>query len=279
MSNQPLCFFSIVRYVADPIRDEPKNIGALVVCPERRFGGARFLLSRSGIAPSSSRYDMLQDLIRSYQIDLPGYNQLSLFAPVPFKWTRVELEELHRECTNLIQFTEPAAALAEPSRLLDELYHERIQTRESSTRTNFSRGIAARVFRRAFHRYDRIDWVQEDTRVQVKSDTYHFDLGIGNGQLYYVIETLSFRNVDLQRVEQAGGWYAYVWPKVAQETGAKSLLLVEPPKDIGGAQDRFRRVTDWASEVGITVHDANETNQVAEKIADELLQKTSYLHQ
>ena len=271
MSNQSLCFFSIVRYVADPIRNEPKNIGVLVVCPGRRFGGARFLLSRSGIAPSSSRYNLLQDLIRNYQIDLPGYNQPSLFAPVPFKWTRVELEELHRECTNLIQFTEPAAALAEPSRLLDELYCERIQTRESSSRTNFSRGVAARVFRKAFHRYDRINWVQEDTRVQVKDDTYHFDLGIRNGQLYYAIETLSFRNIDLQRVEQAGGWYAYIWPKVAQETGAKGLLLVEPPKDIGGAQDRFRRVTDWASAVGITVHNANETNKVAEKIADELL--------
>src|SRR5438105_4129044 len=111
MSNEQLCFFSIVRYVADPIRNEPKNIGVLVLCPEKRFGGARFLLSRAGIAPGSSRYNMLRSLIRSYQIELPGYNnQPSLFAPVPFQWTQVELETLHRECINLIQFTQPTIA-------------------------------------------------------------------------------------------------------------------------------------------------------------------------
>ncbi len=278
MLKQPLCFFSIVRYVADPIRNEPKNIGVIVVCPEMNFGGGRFLISRSGVAFGSSRYNLLQSLIRGYQIELPGYNQPSLFAPVPIQWTQVELEQLHNECTNLIQFTKPAVALSEPTQLLDELYRDRVQFRGSGRKTSFSRAVAFHAFRNKFSHHGKLDWVQEDAEVQINRDTYHFDLGIGNGQLYYAIKILSFRNLDLQRVEEAGGWYALIWPRVKEETDAKGLLLVEPPKGIGITQDRYRRVTEWVSEAGIKVHDAKETNKLAEELVTELIQKTSHLY-
>ncbi len=278
MLKQALCFFSIVRYIADPIRNEPKNIGVIVVCPEMNFGGGRFLISRSGVAFGSSRYKLLQSLIQGYHIELPGYSQPSLFAPVPEQWTQVELEQLHRECTNLIQFTKPAVALSEPTQLLDDLYRDRVQFRESRRKTSFSRAVAFHAFQNKFSLYGKLDWVQEDAKIQINRDTYHFDLGLGNRQLYYAIKTLSFRNLDLQRVEEAGGWYALIWPRVAEKTGAKGLLLVEPPKGIGTTQDRFRRVTEWVSEAGIKVHDAKETNKLAEELVAELVQKTTHLH-
>jgi len=275
MVEHPLCFFSVVRYVANPIRDEAKNIGILLICPEKGYGKSRFLLSRLRIQHDSRRYGVLQSLIRGYQIDLPGYYKETLyketlFAPLPPQWTQGDLEKLHLECTNLIQFTRPAAALGDPDKLLDEIFRERVQVKESGKKTTPTRRIAVRIFRKAFNSYGIADWIEEDTEIPVHHHNYRFDLGIKNGKLHYAIKTLSFQKVDLQRVEEAGGYYAHIWPIVRKETGAEGLLFVEPPKMSDATQERFELVTNWASEVGIAVHNLNETQAVAEQIADEL---------
>ncbi len=271
MLDQPLCFFSTVRYVADPIRNEPKNIGIILVCPERNFGKAKFALSRSGIASDTYKSHMLQSLIQSYSIDLPGYYQQPLFGTVPSQWTNVDLERLYVECTNLIQFTKPASALGEPIRLLNDLYHERVQAQESWKKSKFTRGVAGRIFHRIFKSQGIADWVKENADVQVGNESFRFDLIIKNGKMHYAIETLSFQSSDLRRAEHDSGWYAHVWPHIADMTGAKGLLLVEPPKDDIVIQDRFHRVTNWMVEAGISVYEANKTEEVAKEILVNLL--------
>ncbi len=282
MVEQPLCFFSVVRYVADPIRDEAKNIGVVLLCPEKGFGKSRFLTSRVYLHRDTRRYAVLRSAIHGYQIDLPGeykeqnFYDETLFGPLPPQWTKEDLERLHEECTNLIQFSRPAAILGDPDRLLNELFQRRVQVKQSGTKTTQPRKVAARIFRKAFQTYGLDSWVEEDTEVPVHHHCYPFDIGIKNGNLRYAIKTLSFQKADLQRVEETGGYYAYIWPMVRNETGAKGLWLVEPPTTtFDMTQERFQLVTDWALKAGIEVRDFNETKEVADQIASELSRDSS----
>ncbi len=75
----------------------------------------------------------------------------------------------------------------------------------------------------------------------------------------------------MQRVEEAGGYYAHIWPIVQSETGAQGLWLVKPPPKTDAIEERFKLVTSWAEEAKIEVRDINETEEVAKKIAAELI--------
>lgn len=282
MVEQPLCFFSVVRYVADPIRDEAKNIGVVLLCPEKGFGKSKFLLSRLHLQRDTRRYAVLRSIIHGYQIELPGdykeqkFYDETLFSPLPPQWTKEDLEQLHKECTNLIQFSKPAAILGDPDKLLNALFQRRVQVKQSGVKTGQPRKVATRIFQKAFHPYGLDSWIEEDAEVPVRHHSYHFDIGIKNGNLRYAIKTLSFQRADLQRVEETGGYYAYIWPTVRDETGAKGLWLVEPPTttvDIN--QEQYQLVTGWALKAGIEVHDFNETKEVAEQIANELSRDAS----
>ncbi len=274
MVEQPLCFFSVVRYVPDPIRNEAKNIGIVLLCPEKRFGKSKFLKSRFHLQRDSRRYATLQSMIRGYQIDLPGeykenLYETTLFAPLPPQWTKADLEKLSRECSNLIQFSMPSAILGDPERTLNELFQERVQVRGGNRATQ-TRKVAASIFKRTFHPYGLDDTIEEDAEIPVHNHKYRFDIGIKNGKLRYAIKTLDFQKADLQRVEEAGGYYAHIWHIVQSETGAKGLWLVNPPSQSDAIEERFKLVTSWAEEAKIEVRNINETEEVAKMIAVEI---------
>src|SRR5205807_5465311 len=106
--------------------------------------------------------------------------------------------------------------------------------------------------------YDLADWIEENIEVPVDHHNYHFDIGIKNGKLQYAINALSFQKADLRPVEEAGGYYAFIWRTVRQATGAKGLLLVEPPSESDVAQERFQLVKNWATAADIEVHNLEE---------------------
>ena len=283
MVEQPLCFFSVVRYVADPIRDEAKNIGIVLLCPEKHFGKSKFLPSRLHLHRDTRRYAVLRSLIHGYQIELPGdYDERlyeeTLFAPLPSEWTRDDLERLHKDCTNLIQFSRPSATIGDPDTLLNKLFGKRVQVKQSGTTHTQPRRHAVRIFRKIFHPYGLENWVKEDAEVPVRQHRFRFDIGITNGTLRYAIKTLSFQRADLQRVEETGGYYAHIWRIIRNETGAKGLWLVEPPKQFDVSQERYKIVTDWAVEEGIDVHTLEETEGIAQKIAREICHSLSSGH-
>lgn len=264
-----------MRYVPDPIRNEAKNIGIVLLCPEKGFGKSKFLKSRFHLQRDSRRYATLQSIIRGYQIDLPGeykenLYERTLFAPIPPQWTKADLEKLSHECTNLIQFSRPSVLLGDPEESLNELFQERVQVKRGGNRTTQIRKNAANIFKRTFHSYGLEDAVEEDADISVHSHKYRFDIGIKNGKLHYAIKTLDFQKADLQRVEEAGGYYAHIWHTVQSETGAKGLWLVKPPSKSDAIEERFKLVTSWAEEAEIEVHNINETEEVAKKIAVEL---------
>lgn len=120
------CYYSVIRYVPDPIRDEAKNIGVIVSAPEVGYSKAKFALSRAQLQPGSPRHQLLQSLIRGYQIQLSERPALP-FGDVPAAiWGREQLLSLHTECTNLVQFTEPHVRIGDPSAVLDEVHRERV---------------------------------------------------------------------------------------------------------------------------------------------------------
>src|SRR5438067_1646913 len=102
------CFYTVVRYVADPVRNEPRNLGVIVVCPDLGYAKGRFSLSRTGLPATSAKYDFLRSLIAEW--DLRGAAQMDFLAPL---MERVDLERLHvlqDQSTNTIQFTPPLPA-------------------------------------------------------------------------------------------------------------------------------------------------------------------------
>lgn len=272
MTDPAVCFYTVVRYVAAPRRDEARNIGILLVCPDRGFAGSRFSLRRAGVAEATPRYRMLRELERTYRAEMPGETQAGLFGPPPKQWRRDDLEALHGECSNLIQFTQPLPYMGEPADVLEKLYQEFVRPRSSGWRAVWTRGRAIRTFETVFAQYHVREWLHETPPVQTAGGTFDFDLGIGNGHWRYIIETLSFRNEDLLRVERAGAWFAKVWPAVGEATGAHGMLLVEPPEDRQDARERYERVRGWSREAEIEIHTSDETAELATNIAKELRQ-------
>src|SRR6266849_4724949 len=67
-----VCFYSVVRYVPDPIRDEARNIGVLVVSPDASFAGSKFNLAKLHLPAGSERLRYIRQLASGYQRQLPA---------------------------------------------------------------------------------------------------------------------------------------------------------------------------------------------------------------
>jgi hypothetical protein len=263
------CFFSVARYVADSRRNEGRNIGVLVIAPEQGYAGARFLLSRSNVQKGTKRFRMLEALLRSYEIEMPG-EATPLFATLPGGWDRDRLSQLHQECTNLIQFTEPAPAYEEPDSLIERLYRERVQSKMGGRGRGapWTSSRTADAFRTVFARYNKEDAIDDSGEIPLSDGTYNFGLAVKNGRPLFVVETVSLKLQNLRRVEHDAAWFAYVWPHVADETQAKGLLFAErEPRNVE-AERCFNRIRGWAEAVKIEVHEdpAKEAKELAESI-------------
>lgn len=109
MSHPESLHYSVVKYVGDPVRNEPINIGVIIVGLGNRSGG-RFLMGRTGLDPASREYHFLQEVIESYHI---GEGR-------DFNLDR--LRELYEESTNMIQFTNPVPCPGDPEKVLNDIF-------------------------------------------------------------------------------------------------------------------------------------------------------------
>lgn len=271
MNEENLCYYSVVRYVPDPIRNEPKNIGVVVVCQQRGFTKGRFSLTRAALDPSSPRHRFLRSVIDSY--DLPfSRDARRVFDTTPRSaFDLARLRQLHEESTNLVQFTEPLPAPGEPESLLDEAYKDFVAPRPHGGGV-WARAAALQLFRRWFRKWGHEDWVKASPSIAVGGEPpYVFDLGIGNGAWHTLIENASFRNPNPQLPEGRAAWMAYAWRAVSQEIAGRALLFVERVPT-GEAEARFRRISHWARDAGVEVHDSDEAPTIASKLAEEIAQ-------
>lgn len=269
----PVCFFSVVRYVPDPIRDEAKNIGVLVVAPDAWFAGSRFNLSKLHLPAGSDRLRYLKDVVASYQRRLPA-NTVDDRALVQ----REFLDSLHQEATNVIQFSAPNVALGDPRQVLDDVYRERVAEAAGGSAASFGRSDAMSAFTRIFrHAGVPSEAIVPTPWIPVGSDNYVFDLGLRNGTWAGVVEVLSFRKQDTLRVEQQGAWFATVYPAVRDQYSIPGHIILEAPSgeregQRGGseAQRRLDRVKRWSEGAGAIAHDPSELEAVAADFAKKL---------
>ena len=66
MGVESVCHCSVVRYVPDPSRNEPRNIGVLVVCPAAGDARGRFSLSRTYLEPTSISCNLARSYCSKY---------------------------------------------------------------------------------------------------------------------------------------------------------------------------------------------------------------------
>lgn len=93
--------YTVSRFVPDPIRNEPVNIGVIVVDAETGETARRFMRSLRGLRTRCPGADLksLEEMVGSFQVaDMPGGAD--------------DLERLARRHTNLLQFTPPRAVAA-----------------------------------------------------------------------------------------------------------------------------------------------------------------------
>lgn len=193
-----------------------------------------------------------------------------LVATLPAKWTKDDLIRLHRESTNLIQFTNPDPILGEPDDELQRLYQERVQPRTAS-RGRGARWTPARtaeIFRWVFARQHKERALDEYGAIPLSDGTYNFDLTIRNGKPLYVVETVSLKNQDLRRVEHEAGWFAHAWPHVHSETNAEGVLVAEREPLNPAAVEYYDRIQQWARLAKINVQDPVHATSLAESIVE-----------
>jgi hypothetical protein len=130
-------YYSIIRYVPDPVRGEQVNIGALAVHGDgtfasvrfdRRFDRARSLGRGADVGFLRDFRDDLEELATEQstaQLPLPARGQRAVAVTIEGK-PRLDLDFLKfvsERWANSIQFTEPRASLEpDAERLLDEVF-------------------------------------------------------------------------------------------------------------------------------------------------------------
>lgn len=264
--RRPVCYYSVVRYVPDPIRNEPRNIGTLVVCDDRSYAKGRFSFSRAGLPARSERYAFLRTIIGDLQ--LGNESQLNFLTSLRPGMGVEELQRLCEESTNAVQFTPPLPAPGEPDRVLDDVYRDFVAPRSSGGSSTWSRANAESIFRRSFRQVGMENWVQSVPRIEVPGEPpYVFDLGIKNGKWIAVIDTLSFKGEDPQRPEERAAWMAAAWPQVRREVPGRALLFVQTTP---AAQGRVARINGWLRPAGVEVYEAGQARMVASELANQL---------
>jgi hypothetical protein len=200
-------WYSVVRYVPDPVRGEQINIGVVVTADDPPTFRARFLpLSATGRLKrigGRSDFRFLRDLAQ--QMSASGDEHLPLEEPGRPRWTYDALAKAAVEWANTIQFSEVRAALHEqPDALLDSLYTRYVaDPRPPVKRARDRRWVRRRVrtsLRNALGTFrpeaDPNELILQPTQVMGEFEQHRFDFGLANGDLRRLVQTLSFETSD-----------------------------------------------------------------------------------
>jgi hypothetical protein len=219
-------YYSIIRYVPNPIAEEAINVGVAV------FGG--------GSAPL---FRFIGDWTRARQFGGESTEFLQRFAKQVASaqlgifsesgaWDESKLRSVLGRWHNSIQFTSPRASLKEPAALLDEVATDFLHgavKREALRRTRLNTEV-----RSMFRRMRVLAREPGDVRRKRVVPDFPIDQRTGlvaefvvkNG-VFHVMETIDYR-----------GAMPTATPKF-YETGAKALVLVEAKQKLGPRTQRY----------------------------------------
>jgi hypothetical protein len=214
-------YYSIIKYLPDPISEEAMNIGVAV------FGG--------GVTP---RFRFISDWTRARQFGGESTEfleklsrqlssrQLGIFEDSG-QWNEDQLRRVLGKWHNSVQFTSPRASLRDAPALLDDIAGSFL--REAQRKEIFARGSRLTSEVRGMFRRMKVlgktakdverHRVVTDFKIDKKTGLYA-EFAVKNGA-YHVIETIDYRSSA--RAAKAKFY----------ETGAKALVLSEAKEKLG----------------------------------------------
>jgi len=243
-------FFSVVRWVKEPARDEAKNLAVVLLDPDSGYGGLR-----SAPLSSVSKGLKTQGILDSV---LAGLEAKASESP---KEALNEIGELADSADHSIQFTAPrsTALIAPPEETLDSLYRTFVQPTPSG-RADSAHPSKGRVLdrvvtdlRNAGHSLRRSDYVGD----------FIFDIVIDNGRpASHVGEVFSFATLrkDWTGVEYEAGHFLFA----LAETSLAGFAVIHPPARDGSdaAIASHDRVDRWLQSRDVDVVSPDEAGQL-----------------
>jgi len=187
-------YFSIIRYVPDPITDERLNIGVVVY-------GEGEVLSKFIGEWTKVRIFGGEDVrfLRDFADDIER-KQLNLFK-LGCQWDEDTLHQISKQWKNSIQLSEPKASLQSPHELLKEISSRYIREQVHRRREHKDKRYVVRLGLEAltlsfFHRHHQPlpdNLIKRHHLLEGARDKHSLDLVVGNGHPFFAAEALSFQ--------------------------------------------------------------------------------------
>ncbi|MGD0115994.1 MAG: DUF3037 domain-containing protein [Dehalococcoidia bacterium] len=273
MVSDAINYYSIIRYVPEPLRGEQINVGVIAVSRAGTSGRAKFP-RRWTRAKQFGKEDVtfLGDFSRSLNRQLA--DQLSLFDG-PGRWNLDRLEKLSGEWSNSIQISEPRASTLPLDQLLEDIYVSFVKEPSAQRRELRDRRVAANEVIRAAKKALRESYGQVQAEQLVKPrdfidgryGQYKFDLVIRNQIPLFAAEGLSFEvpeSADLERDVHALAWA--IDDVLPGKESLKLAVIALPPKG-RQAVSIYKKAKEIYTSLGARFVVENEIGRWADEIA------------
>lgn len=244
-------YFSVVRWVKDPVRDEAKNVGLLFVDPETRRGQLKL-----GQLPSikNSNAIFLRNLLTSFESRFESQEDL----------TPEYLEELHAKLRNSVQVTRPRQTIIYPT------LEETVQTLFNTLVGKPKRTVTRRKTRSWLA--SQVEETVKSIGVRVSRNTYiadfHFDYALQSTEDKALpVELLSFAvaNADWNNAEKDAQAFIFASKRVA----LPSLAVIQPPENGDDkAIASHLRVERWLRDEGVNTFTTGQLMQFNQKVKE-----------
>lgn len=236
MANQ-LTYFSIIRYVPDPIREEQINIGIIAINPDIKFGIAKFTEDFDRVRRfGSENIQFLKDFAEYLKNQIP--REPFLF---PGKLLSAEqLKEIAINWQNSIQFSEPKISKLSVEEVIDREFKRFIPSppmkREVALHKRkvirSAKGYLSQALKARFRQPKIIQQLlKTDEQIEGKRDVYTLPLVIKNEHLYLGASALSFTILDINKLVEEVRATAWIIEDVKNaQPQLRLAILAKPPK-------------------------------------------------
>jgi hypothetical protein len=273
-------YFSLVRYVPDPARDEAVNLGVILVSDDEGTSAGSFVRALLAKIRPLDPY-VNPSFVKRYLLDLEQRLGASHQAPIGDDTDRIrsvaDLRRLSASMRNLFQLTQPKlyrSVSLESAR--QELFSELVSVKRPALTPNkgMSRAELKRVISRTMREWTR--GTREEVRIKANDleragSAQHFaDFWVQNGHTLAALIAIPASSEER----------AYAWavrdsvPTIAHEFQELYpnfvAVAVFPPREASEATDFVRETTAFLSDrEGVLVSYADELSRVKNEILPE----------
>ena len=264
----------VVRYVHDVVADERLNICIVLVCPERRYVGAKFPLQWSRITAAFPTAE-LPVVRRVASAILNACAEAPLLVPgdvVDFVRSIIPLDDAS------IRFSEPIRGVtSDPERTLATLYQQFVGHSQPSQpeRTRRDDDAVWVAFAKSLSSARLMTHVQPFT-IAVPHLAFEFDRAWKNGT-WHVVQPISFDlNDPLSMSQKSQMWLGRLYAlRPAEHEAHVSMLVGLPPTGVDGlvrcaALDALKLLRENIEPSGATIYTEDEGHDLEQHLVKAL---------